>query len=69
MWNLKSANKVCEQRRITEAQKKHMINLATAKCEIDINQPWKPIHNISKTVNKFTNQNNIKIFHENQILL
>ncbi|KAL4471364.1 hypothetical protein ABPG74_008257 [Tetrahymena malaccensis] len=71
MWNNLACTSydICSTRRITEAQRRHLQSLTSVKPSIDTRTPWQPSHSLSKWTNKYTNQRNQKIQHDNKVLL
>ncbi|KRX02434.1 hypothetical protein PPERSA_10051 [Pseudocohnilembus persalinus] len=69
MWNIASSNQLVTTRKTTEDQKRHLINLAYAKKQIDTKKPWVPQHSLTKFKNKYYNNWTQKINIENYKLL
>ncbi|EAR82447.2 transmembrane protein, putative (macronuclear) [Tetrahymena thermophila SB210] len=71
MWNNLACTSydICSTRRITEAQRRHLQSLTSVRPTIDTRTPWQPSHSLSKWTNKYTNQRNQKIQHDNKVLL
>ncbi|CAD8087374.1 unnamed protein product [Paramecium sonneborni] len=69
MWNIISINPICQKKKLVSDQERLLLNCKNMRKTINNAEPWKPSHSLSKVNNKYTNQEENKIMHQNNILL